>query len=80
MQPAATPRLIVQCRNGRIDVNDLPVEQLRGGLEPASLAVLGHRTADMLDDSVVVSGESFWSAVPHDPPPASVGMTSVHSC
>ena len=56
-------RLIVRSRNGRIDVTDLPVEQLRAGLEPASLAVLGHRTADALYDRVVVSGESFWSAV-----------------
>jgi transcriptional regulator with PAS, ATPase and Fis domain len=59
----AAERLIVRSRNGRIDVTDLPVEQLRAGPELPSPAAPGHATADALYESLVTSGQSFWSVV-----------------
>lgn len=56
-------RLVVRSRNGAIDVPDLPMNLLRTEPAPVPVPAPGRRTADVLYEKVVVSRESFWSAV-----------------
>ena len=56
-------RLVVRGRNGAIDVPDLPMNLLRAEPAPVAVPSPGRRTADVLYEKVVVSRESFWSAV-----------------
>ncbi len=57
-------RLVVRSRAGAIDVPDLPLNLLRTEPQAAGVQTPAPRsTADALYDKVVVSRESFWSAV-----------------
>ena len=56
-------RLIVRSRDGTIDVPDLSLNLRRAEPEPTEVPPSGRRTADVLYERVVVSRESFWSAV-----------------
>jgi transcriptional regulator with PAS, ATPase and Fis domain len=55
-------RLIVRCRQGNIEVVDLPMTLRRVDAEPPS-APAARSVSDKLYDRIVKGGEPFWSAV-----------------